>query len=427
MTTGIAKWAAVAAFVLATLFSACRPARRAAAAAPPLRAVPAADPLLDSLLRSHPEWFDTLLRQPRWGIQILYTRVDRDSANHPHLTHFGWGDFTRYFYPASTVKLPAAALALQRLEELGIPGLDKSSTMITEAARPGQARVYNDPEAPDGRPTIETYIRKALLVSDNDAFNRLYEFLGQEYLNQSLQAMGYDSTQIVHRLAISLPEAANRATNPVQFFDTAGHLQYAQQPRVSSLRYAPRSERLGTGFIRGSTLVNEPFDFSRRNRLPLPYLHQMMISLAMPDALPPKQRFRIGEESRRFLLYWASRWPREADFPRYDSTRFPDTYAKFLLYGAGRGKPRPGVRIFNKIGNAYGFLVDAAYIVDFDAGVEFFLSAVISCNSDGIYNDDRYDYNTAGYPFMQHLGEVLLDYERARPRARRPDLSALPR
>ncbi len=56
--------------------------------------------------------------------------------------------------------------------------------MITEAEDENQTRVYNDPTTEDGRPTVAHYIKKILLVSDNDAFNRLYEFLGQEYIQQ---------------------------------------------------------------------------------------------------------------------------------------------------------------------------------------------------------------------------------------------------
>ena len=55
-----------------------------------------------------------------------------------------------YFYPASTVKLPIAILALQKLNELKKPGLDKYSTMITGAEGPGQTEVCNDPSAADG-------------------------------------------------------------------------------------------------------------------------------------------------------------------------------------------------------------------------------------------------------------------------------------
>ena len=80
--------------------------------------------------------------------------------------------------------------------------------------------------------------------------------------------------------------------------------------------------------------------------------------------------------------------------------------------------------IFNKVGDAYGYLIDNAYIVDFDNGAEFMLSAVILSNTDGIYNDGNYDYQTLGYPFMKNLGQLIYNYELQRKRVHKPDLSA---
>jgi hypothetical protein len=39
------------------------------------------------------------------------------------------------------------------------------------------------------------------------------------------------------------------------------------------------------------------------------------------------------------------------------------------------------------------------------------VSAVINTNTDGIYNDGKYDYETLGFPFLKRLGEVLYRYE----------------
>ena len=64
-----------------------------------------------------------------------------------------------------------------------------------------------------------------------------------------------------------------------------------------------------------------------------------------------------------------------------------------------------------------------SYVVDFKNNVEFFLSASVSCNSDGIFNDDHYDYETVGFPFLKHLGQVIHQYELQRNRKRIPDLS----
>jgi beta-lactamase class A len=86
--------------------------------------------------------------------------------------------------------------------------------MITESNYSGQTPVYNDPTTPDGKPNIEQYVKKIFLVSDNDAFNRLYEFLGPEAINEKLNKMGYTEAQIRHRLDISLSEDRKQAHQP---------------------------------------------------------------------------------------------------------------------------------------------------------------------------------------------------------------------
>ena len=64
-------------------------------------------------------------------------------------------------------------------------------------------------------------------------------------------------------------------------------------------------------------------------------------------------------------------------------------------------RPMPNhIRVFNKVGVAYGYVIDNAYIVDLEAGVEFMLSAIIYTNEDGIFNDDKYEYETIALPFM---------------------------
>ncbi len=68
-------------------------------------------------------------------------------------------------------------------------------------------------------------------------------------------------------------------------------------------------------------------------------------------------------------------------------------------------------------------LIDVAYIADFDKNIEFFLSAAINCNTDGIVNDDKYAYDSIGFPFMKNLGRVIYDYELKRKRTYLPDLS----
>jgi Beta-lactamase enzyme family len=383
------------------------------------------DSFIYNLLQKHPSLFGPLLvNQEQLGIQVIYTQIDRDKKGRPVFTEHRFGvDADQYFYPASTVKLPVAILALQRLNELKIPGLDKNTTLITGSAGGRQTEVSNDPSAADGRPSIAHYIKKILLVSDNDAFNRLYEFLGQEYINNNLHRLGYQQAQLIHRLEVSLTEEENRFTNPVRFIDSTGKILYEKAAENSQLSYAPRNTRMGNGYMKAGQLVNEPFDFSKKNRLALTELNNIVKSILFPESVPKDQRFNLTSDDYVFLRRYMSMMPGESVSPVYHQDENWDTYVKFLIYGSEKGAANPGIRIFNKVGDAYGFLIDAAYVTDTVNQVEFMLSAVIYCNSDGIFNDDHYDYDSVGLPFMKNLGQVILEYERTRVRKYKPDLS----
>jgi len=149
----------------------------------------------------------------------------------------------------------------------------------------------------------------------------------------------------------------------------------------------------------------------------------MLLSIIFPASVSKDQRFNLTEEDYRFLYRQMSMLPKESKFPSYD-TSYSDAYVKFLLYGGSGAIDNPSIRIFNKVGDAYGFLTDAAYIVDFKNNIEFILSANIYCNTDEIFNDDNYDYDTVGFPFMKNLGKVIYDYELKRQRKTKPDLSS---
>jgi hypothetical protein len=356
---------------------------------------------------------------------VIYTRIDRNKKGEPVFTDDLFNvNSTKYFYPASTVKLPIAILALQRLNELKIAGLDKYTTMITETDNAVQTSVEHDSTSEDGRPSIAHYIKKMLLVSDNDAFNRLYEFLGQEYINNTLHKMGYEDVQIIHRLSISLTEEQNRQTNPVKFLNKEGRTVYEKPALKSKLTYAVRQEQLGDGYMKDGKLINQAFDFSQKNRISLQDLHNILRSIMFPETMPVEQRFNLSVDDYIFLRKYMSMLPSESRFPKYNRQEFGDTYVKNWMYDK-QESPEPGIRIFNKTGWSYGHLIDVAYIVDFANGIEFMLSGTIYCNRDGILNDDRYDYDSIGYPFFKQLGRAVYEHELKRKRRNKPDLSVL--
>ncbi|HEX3386669.1 MAG TPA: serine hydrolase, partial [Mucilaginibacter sp.] len=157
---------------------------------------------LKNLLESHRDLFEHVLNHPTHNeVQILYTQIDRDENNVPHFRSYSYRlNANHYFYPASTVKLPTAIFALEKLNELNIKGLTAKSTMITDSAFARQTKVTHDSSSRNNLPSIGNYIKKILLVSDNDAYNRLYEFMGREEINQKLKRYELNGTRIVGRL-----------------------------------------------------------------------------------------------------------------------------------------------------------------------------------------------------------------------------------
>jgi hypothetical protein len=183
----------------------------------------------------------------------------------------------------------------------------------------------------------------------------------------------------------------------------------------------------GKGFMRSDSLIREPFDFTYKNFFPLTEQHAMLQAILFPETVPATRRFNIPEEDRLLVLQYMSQLPTETRHPSYATdTAYYEASCKFLLFGAGREPIPPGLRIFNKIGDAYGYLIDNAYFVNFDTGVEFMLSAVINTNTDGIYNDGEYAYESLGMPFMKNLGEAIYRYEtEEREKGLMPDFSGL--
>jgi hypothetical protein len=388
-------------------------------------AQPKTDKFLTNLLQKSPELFGDVLRDPaKYDVQILYTEINRDEQNRPSFKSYRYRlDKNRYFYPASTVKFPAVLLALEKLNALKI---SPEITMLTDSVASGQTSVRRDASAQNGLPSVAQYIRKILLVSDNDAYNRLYEFIGQCDFNQKLYAKGYRDLRIVHRLSLPLTAEQNRLTNPVRFMKGDTVRAFPGQTCVTTPQSSTTIRR-GIGYMTTAksgkdSLVKQPFDFTAKNYFALEDQQQMLRAVLFPDAVAPKQRFDLSADDYRFVYRYMSMFPRESRYPAYDTTHY-DAYCKFLLAGDRKWNFPKSVRIFNKVGDAYGYLIDNAYVVDFDRGIEFMLSAVVYCNSDGVFNDDTYDYDRVGFPFLGNLGRVIYDYETRRKRVNKPNLS----
>ncbi len=384
------------------------------------------DSLLASLLRSnaHPIVQQVVQQPQTYRLQVIYTQINRDAKNSPTFTNYYFNhDPQLYFNPASMVKLPLALLSLEKLNGLQTKGLDKNTVMQFDSSKPWQTPLYKDSTAPGEKPTVAHFIKRALLISENAPYNRMYQFVGQQQINRRLQQMGYKNSRITRQFA-GLTTEQNRHTPPIHFVKEDGMLLYKQDAAYNDDAFDfSQKILLGNAHMnRNDSLVQQPFDFTEHNNLPLHHMQQMLQAVMFPQSVPAAQRFQLTEDDYHFMYRYLSQYPSETPYPKYDTATFYDSYVKFFFRDSTRQMP-PGVRVFNKVGWSYGFLTDVSYVADFNNGVEYMLSATLYVNSDGILNDGKYEYSSVGYPFLYQLGQTIYQHELQRKRAVKPNLS----
>jgi len=384
------------------------------------------DPELFGLLQSHNHpVMKQIVQDPlKYRCQIIYTRINRNEKGVPSFVHSYFNyDPTLYFNPASVVKMPLAFLSLEKLNRLAIPGVNKYTSLLIDSSYPGQVIAHKDSTSANGLPSIAHYIKRALLISENDPYNRMYQFLGQEAINRSLHQKGYPGA-VISRQFMGYSEEQNRHTNPFRFINEKGQVIY-QQPAAYNRDSLSFSQviKIGKAYMnRNDSIIPEPFDFTRHNNISLGDFQQMLQSVLFPESVPAHQQFNITDNDRSFLLKYLSQYPSETDYPKYNDSVFYDSYVKFFFRDSTKQMPAH-TRVFNKVGWAYGFLTDVSYVVDTRNNIEYMLAATVYVNSDEVVNDGKYDYETTGWPFLRELGKTIYQHELTRKRTHQPKLN----
>jgi hypothetical protein len=365
-----------------------------------------------------------VLANPKtYRYQLVYTQIDRDQNGVPHFTnHTLYADADNYFNPASMVKMPLAFLAMEKLHELNQPGVNKYTTMQFDSNYQRQVAMYADSSAENKKPSIAHFVKRAFLISENDPYNRLYQFVGQGPTNQKLLSKGYSSTKITRQF-MGYTEDQNRHTNGIRFVDEKGLpiLSLAPQYNTDSFQFGAPILIGDAHWNSKDELINAPFDFTRHNNISLVDMQKMLQVVLFPASVPKQNRFNMSEADRLFLLQYLSQYPSETNYPKYDSAHFYDSYVKFFFQDSTHSMPKH-IRVFNKVGWAYGFLTDVSYVLDTKNNIDYMLSATVYVNSDGVVNDSKYDEATVGFPFLNQIGKAFYQYDLQRPRKYKPVL-----
>lgn len=351
-----------------------------------------------------------IINKKKHEIQILLSQVKRDkSGNISFIEDSFQLDENKYFYPASTVKLPIAILALQKIKSLKDQGIPiNADTPFLIKNKNGETIIDKDSTNINGDVTISHLIKKIFLVSDNDAYNYLFDFLGRDYINKELIKRGLKQTQIYHKFLFG---ADNINTWEYTFIDENRNKIFHQSSIFSKKIMEPlklEGVLKGRGYISSGELINNPMNFDQKNRISIRDLQGIIKRIIFPEEFNKEERFELDDTDYKFLRYWMSRSTLESNYPNYKDQEYWDSYCKFFIYGDKKGVMTPEIRIFNKVGIAYGTLTDVAYIRDKNTGLEFFLTATVLVNENQIFNDNIYEYEELGIPFLAALGREIL-------------------
>ena len=333
------------------------------------------------------------------NLQILYTKVVRDSLGMPSFIQYDYqADNNVYFYPASTMKLPIVALTLQKINELRNTGINitvESKILLLNADQITTETTFKD------------LIAKVFLVSDNSASNILINFLGYNYFNQQMREKGLNTIVLNHKF------------NPDPYVKTDWKIYTLDRDLISKDETQETIEHnnldnllQGKFQILNGEKVATPFNFKTKNKASLRDLDGVMKRIIYPDLFQEQDRINLSDQDYNFLRYWMSRFTFEDIGIEYQKdSQYFDSYNKFFIYGDSTNTIDRKIRIYNKVGVAYGALTDISYIRDYQKNIEFFLSATIYVNQNQIVNDNIYEYDDVGIPFLAELARQVYKLE----------------
>jgi len=335
-------------------------------------------------------------------IQVIFTEISRNKDGEPIFKDFEFQvDENKYFYPASTTKLPIVVLTLDKINELRSSGID--ITLKSKISISSNHSEKNEIQL-DTITSFQNLIADVFLVSDNYSSNILIDFIGYNYFNTKMSQAGLKNTYLNHKF------------NPDPYVNIDWLIQTVDKQLISSNQdqiIVTANQNIsglkkGENKFQDGMIVSGSLDFSQKNRHSIRDMHNLLKRIIFPSKLDNENVFNLNVEDYDFLRYWMSRYTYEdlGDKFRNDKKYF-DSYNKFFIHGSDTVVNNRNTRVYNKLGQAYGTSVDNAYIRNYQDDIEFFLTATIYTNKNKTINDNVYEYDQIAIPFLSKLSQTL--------------------
>ncbi len=338
----------------------------------------------------------------KYELQIAFTEISRNKDGEPIFKDFEFQvDENNYFYPASSIKLPIVILALDKINELRSEGINvslKSKIMLSPLDQEMSLTQK------DSITSFQNLIADIFLVSDNSASNVLIDFIGYNYFNTKMNQAGFNKTYLNHKFS------------PDPYYSIDWEIKTMLNDRISSNeeRDIVTADDNTLGLKKGEKNFKDgivefgSLDFSQKNRSSLMDMHNIIKRIIFPSKFDDDNAFNLNVEDYDFLRYWMSRFTYEDLGNKFTADKkYFESYNKFFIHGVDTVVTNKNIRVYNKIGQAYGTSTDNAYIKHYQDDVEFFLTATIYTNKNNIINDNVYEYDETAIPFLAKLSQSL--------------------
>tara|TARA_B100000900_G_C20594210_1_gene722749 strand:- start:819 stop:1970 length:1152 start_codon:yes stop_codon:yes gene_type:complete len=337
-----------------------------------------------------------------YAIQIMLTKINQYDSNVDFQSYQYQVDENQYFYPASTIKLPLVILTLKKINELRSRGSEITlKSKIVLSSKDSIAKL----KLKDSITSFQNLIADIFLVSDNSASNILIDFIGYNYFNQEMKNVGFEKTYLNHKF------------NPDPYFNYTWKISDYFNNVISSngdKQLIIKAEDKIKGLFKGERrylngeILGEPLNFSEKNRFSIADMHNLIKYIFYPEIFDKENSFNLSVEDYDFLRYWMSRFTYEDIGEKFiQNENFFETYNKFFIHGDEQIPINENIRVYNKIGQAYGTSLDNGLIKNYQDNIEFILSATIYTNKNNVMNDNLYEYRDIGVPFLAKLSRAI--------------------
>ena len=339
-----------------------------------------------------------------YEIQILLTKIDQYNSKVDFQEYKYQLDDNKYFYPASTIKLPIVVLTLKKINELRSKG---SEITLKSKITLNYKDDYSELVIRDSITSFQNLIADVFLVSDNSASNILIDFIGYNYFNHEMENAGFDKTYLNHKF------------NPDPYVNSTWQISDLYNNIISSIndnQKIIKADEKTNGLEKGERryfkgeILDESLNFSEKNRSSITDMHNLIKYIFYPEIFDSTNTFNLNVEDYDFLRYWMSRFTFEDIGEKFiGDEKFFESYNKFFIHGDQQSVSNEQIRVYNKIGQAYGTSIDNGLIKNYQDNIEFILTATIYTNKNKIINDNTYEYDDIAEPFLAKLSRAIYD------------------